>query len=83
MIERRALLADLQAAVEALEDDIRARVGAVPELADELAAAHSSARAAGRTAMSFEEWQEGEVTQAAVAWRMSRSSWNFVTAVPV
>lgn len=68
MIERAPLLEDLKPVVTALKDDIRARVGEVDELAEPLALAHEEAVAGGRTAMSLQEWREGEITQAAVAW---------------
>jgi len=66
--ERAGLVADLKALVAQLEDDIRARIGEVPELRAHLADEHRKATAAQRTAMSVEEWREGEITQAAVAW---------------
>jgi hypothetical protein len=68
MIERAALLARLKPVVTALEEDIRVRVGEVEELAEHLAGEYEKAVEAGRTAMSLQEWQEGEITQAAVAW---------------
>jgi hypothetical protein len=68
MIDRAALLARLKREVTALEDDMRVRVGEVEELADHLALEHEKAVVAGRTAMSLLEWQDGEITQAAVAW---------------
>ncbi len=68
MIDRNALLADLKPALTALEDDIRERAGEVPELAAALEARHVQASAAARTASAFDDWREGEITQAAVAW---------------
>jgi hypothetical protein len=68
MIERTALLARLKPVVTELEDDTRVRVAQVDELAEHLAREHEKAVAADRTAMSLQEWQEGEITQAAVAW---------------
>jgi len=66
--DRAGLVAGLKALVAQLEDDIRARIGEVPELRAHLADEHRKATAAQRTAMSVEEWREGEITQAAVAW---------------
>jgi hypothetical protein len=66
--DRAGLVSDLKALVAQLEDDIRARIGEVPELRAHLADEHRKAREAQRTAMSVEEWREGEITQAAVAW---------------
>lgn len=68
MIDRVALLRDLKPVLTALEDDIRARVAAVDALSAHLAREHENAVTAQRTAMSLEEWAEGEITQAAVAW---------------
>ncbi|WP_354699043.1 DNA methyltransferase [Paraconexibacter sp. AEG42_29] len=68
MIARGRLLGDLKLAVTALEDDIRARVAQEDDLAEHLRAEHAAAAAAERTAMALSEWQEGEITQAAVAW---------------
>ena len=66
--DRAGLVSDLKALVARLEDDIRARIGEVPELRAYLADEHRKAADAQRTAMSVEEWREGEITQAAVAW---------------
>jgi hypothetical protein len=68
MIDRARLLADLKPVLIALEDDIRERVAAVDDLSARLAHEHEQAVDAQRTAMSLEEWSEGEITQAAVAW---------------
>lgn len=68
MIDRRALLAELQPAVAALEDDIRGRLSEVEELDARLQGRFEDAKQVGRTAMAFEQWREGEITQAAVAW---------------
>lgn len=68
MIERTALLATLKPVVTALEDSIRERALTTPEIAEHLEREHHKAITAERTAMSLEEWREGEITQAAVAW---------------
>ena len=68
MIDRVALLARLKPLVVALEESILARVGEMPEIAEHLELEHGRAVAAERTAMSHEDWREGEITQAAVAW---------------
>src|SRR4051794_41625094 len=68
MINRTALLSTLKPAVTALETSIAQRVEEVPEVAEHLAVEHKKAVAAERTAMSLEEWRDGEITQAAVAW---------------
>jgi len=68
MIDRSALLIDLKPMVAALEEDIGRRAAEVPELKDHLQAGFDQAEAANRTAMSFDDWRDGEITQAAVAW---------------
>ena len=68
MIDRTALLATLKPLVVELEDSIRERVLETPEVAEHLEHEHHRAVAAERTAMSLEEWRDGEITQAAVAW---------------
>lgn len=71
MIDARTLTADLKRLVTELEDDIRRQAGEDPETDERLHDEHESARAADRTAASFEEWRDGEVTQAAVGWVLS------------
>jgi hypothetical protein len=68
MIDRTALLATLRPLVVELEDSIRSRVLETPEVAEHLEHEHYRAVASERTAMSLEEWRDGEITQAAVAW---------------
>src|SRR3954454_11851903 len=68
MIDRHALLATLKPLVTELEDSIRIRAAETPDIAEHLEREHRRAAAAERTAMSLEEWRDGEITQAAVAW---------------
>ena len=68
MIDRQELLATLKPLVAGLEVSIRERALSTPELAEHLEREHHKAVVAERTAMSLEEWREGEITQAAVAW---------------
>ena len=68
MIDRIALLSTLKPAVTRLEASIDQRIAETPAIAERLRLEHHRAEAAERTAMSLEEWQRGEVTQAAVAW---------------
>lgn len=70
MIARHALLDTLKPAVRALESSIAQRAADVPEIAEQLSREHEQAVDAERTAMSLEEWREGEITQAAVAWAL-------------
>ena len=68
MIDRTALLGTLKPLVVQLEDSISERALETPEVAEHLEQEHRRAVAAERTAMSLEEWRDGEITQAAVAW---------------
>ena len=68
MIDRHELLATLKPLVTELEDSIRERALSTPEVAAHLEQEHHKAVVAERTAMSLEEWRDGEITQAAVAW---------------
>ncbi len=68
MIDRKALLATLKPLVSELEHSIRARAIETPDFAERLEREHHRAVVAERTAMSLQEWRDGEVTQAAVAW---------------
>lgn len=58
----------LKTLVLTLEDDLRQRVDAVPELANTVAEEYRRAKAAHRTAESLAEFREQRVTEAAVAW---------------
>lgn len=68
MIDRAALLADLQQLVRDLESDLRNRCTDVPDIDAVGRAQWLRAESAGRTAQSYETWREGWITQAAVAW---------------
>lgn len=68
MIDRVALLATLRPLVREMEDSIRQRALERVEVAEHLEREHHRAVEAKRTAMSLEEWREGEISQAAVAW---------------
>lgn len=68
MIDRTALLADLQQLVGDLEDDLRNRCIDVPDVDAVGRAQWLRAESAGRTAQSYETWREAWITQAAVAW---------------
>ena len=68
MIDRHALLATLRPVVGALEASINVRTVETPDVAEHLQREHHRAVVAERTAMSLEEWRDGEITQAAVAW---------------
>ncbi|MGE3853711.1 MAG: BREX-2 system adenine-specific DNA-methyltransferase PglX [Planctomycetota bacterium] len=68
MAESQRLLDDLQAEVDALQDDIRRRADEVREFDTVLRTEYAAAVRAHRTAETFESWREEPVTQAAVAW---------------
>ncbi len=68
MIDRSALLRDLQKEVTALEDAITERIAGDSSTQAHLRAEHQAARAARRTAETFEMWCGEQVTQSAVAW---------------
>ncbi|MGH3275961.1 MAG: BREX-2 system adenine-specific DNA-methyltransferase PglX [Streptosporangiaceae bacterium] len=68
MIDRAELLADLKGRVRVLEDDLRIRSADVPEFNTALRDEWQEAHDAERIAASYEQWLDGEITQAAVAW---------------
>ena len=68
MIDHAALLADLKGQVRVLEDDLRARSADVPEFAAALHDEWQKAHDAERIAAGYEQWLDGEITQAAVGW---------------
>ncbi|MEU1249126.1 BREX-2 system adenine-specific DNA-methyltransferase PglX [Micromonospora arida] len=51
-----------------LEDDLRQRVGSQPDVLARWEQEHKAAESRERTAMSWQEWRDDRVTQAAVAW---------------
>jgi hypothetical protein len=63
-----ALTAGLQRQVLALEDDLRARLGADPGREADWRREHQQALAKDRTAASWVTWRDDRITQAAVAW---------------
>src|SRR5262245_54836948 len=68
VIDRKALLADLQKQVSRLEKDLRAQVAEVREVEKRLRAEYDRAFKLGRTAATWTAWRDERVTQAAVAW---------------
>ena len=62
------LTSDLQRQVLSLEDDLRARVAADPDLEGRWKQEHQRALEKERTAASWTAWRDDRVTQAAVAW---------------
>jgi len=70
LIDPTTLLRDLRRELTKLEDDLRRRTEdeELPELRDGLRREHEEAFRRGRTAATFTEWRDEQVTQAAVAW---------------
>ncbi|HQA31349.1 MAG TPA: BREX-2 system adenine-specific DNA-methyltransferase PglX [Propioniciclava tarda] len=62
------LTAALKKVVLTLEDDLRGRVAALPEVDAAWRGQHAQAVDRERTAMSWQAWRDDRVTQAAVAW---------------
>lgn len=69
MIDSAALLADLQRQLKALQEDLKARAeDRSNEWGARLREEHLRAQARERTGLSWIDWRDGEVAQAAVAW---------------
>jgi hypothetical protein len=68
MTATAALTADLQRQVLTLEDDLRKRLAADPELEGRWKQEHHRAVQKERTAAPWVTWRDDRVTQAAVAW---------------
>jgi len=71
MIDRSALLKDLQGELPKIEKDILAYSESREDLTTHLQEEYDKAREAGRTAEHFVAWRESQITQAAVAWVLS------------
>jgi SAM-dependent methyltransferase len=71
VINRTALLSDLQTMLRKLEADLLERSEARPEVLEALAQEHQRAREAERTAQSYEAWRADASTQMAAAWVLS------------
>ena len=63
-----SLTSELRGEVLRLEDDLRARVSALPEVESAWRAEYDEARRLERTAASWEAWVDERVTLASVAW---------------
>src|SRR5271157_3795474 len=70
MIDRKALLEDLQRLLPKIEADLleRSESAEVPDVGRTLREEHAEAQAAERTAQSYEEWRSDAITQVAAAW---------------
>ncbi|EDL59261.1 BREX-2 system adenine-specific DNA-methyltransferase PglX [Gimesia maris] len=73
MINRSALLSDLQKLLKRLEADLleRSESADVPAVGETLRAEYEQARQAERTAQNYEDWRNDAITQAAAAWVLS------------
>lgn len=73
MINRAALLSDLQSLLQRLEADLleRSESAEVPEVGQTLRAEYARAKDAERTAQNYEDWRSDAITQAAAAWVLS------------
>lgn len=73
MIDRQALLNDLQALLKRLEADLleRSESADVPDVGQTLDAEYKRAKKAERTALNYETWRSDAITQAAAAWVLS------------
>jgi hypothetical protein len=71
VISRPQLLADLQAVLRTLEADLLERSEAIPAVQVVLRSEYQRARAAERTAQSYEDWRSDYLTQIATAWVLS------------
>ena len=73
MINRQALLADLQKFLQRIEADLleRSESTEVPEVPAALHAEYERAAKAERTAQNYEDWRTDTITQAAAAWVLS------------
>ncbi|MFJ3831700.1 BREX-2 system adenine-specific DNA-methyltransferase PglX [Streptomyces sp. NPDC090046] len=68
LVDKAALLKDLQKQVGILEDDLRGRTDSVEEFRRALRSEYESAYGAQRTAATYETWRDERVTQVAAAW---------------
>ena len=68
MINSSALLSDLRRVLRTMEADLRARINEQAVLSESLEAEWKSAQNAGRTGLTYAEWLDDEITQAAVNW---------------
>lgn len=73
MVNRQALLADLQKLLTRLEADLleRSESDDVSDVGIKLRAEYERARGAERTAQNYEDWRSDAITQAAAAWVLS------------
>jgi len=73
MIDRKALLEDLQKLLPKIEADLLERSESVdvPDVGRKLRGEYIEAQAANRTAQNYEDWRSDAITQVAAAWVLS------------
>ncbi len=73
MLNRSALLTDLQKLLKKLENDLleRSESAELPEIGLKLREEFTAAQAAERTAQNYEDWRSDAITQVAAAWVLS------------
>ena len=73
MIDRKALLSDLQSVLKDIEADLIARSDSdeLPEVKSWLQTEYDTAKEAERTALNFTDWLNDHVTQVAAGWVLS------------
>jgi len=73
MIDRVALLTDLQRLLKKLDADLleRSQSTEIPGVGAQLRQEYEQATEANRTAQTFEEWRSDDITQTAAAWVLS------------
>ncbi|MGA5201755.1 BREX-2 system adenine-specific DNA-methyltransferase PglX [Streptomyces variegatus] len=78
MIDRKALLSDLQAQVKAAEMDLEGQVKREDAVRGRLRAEYDASKRVGRTAATWQSWLDERITQVAVAWVLGTVFVRFV-----
>lgn len=78
MIDRKALLSDLQAQVKAAETDLEGQVKREDAVREWLRAEYEASKKVGRTAATWQSWLDERITQVAVAWVLGTVFVRFV-----
>ncbi|NED01598.1 BREX-2 system adenine-specific DNA-methyltransferase PglX [Streptomyces sp. SID6648] len=78
MIDRKALLSDLQVQVNAAETDLEGQVKREDSVRGRLRAEYDASKKVGRTAATWQSWLDERVTQVAVAWVLGTVFVRFV-----
>ncbi|MFJ2632215.1 BREX-2 system adenine-specific DNA-methyltransferase PglX [Streptomyces sp. NPDC087422] len=78
MIDRKALLSDLQAQVKAAETDLEGQAKRESAVRERLRAEYEASKKVGRTAATWQSWLDERITQVAVAWVLGTVFVRFV-----